>query len=227
MANGDTKQKILDAAEQLFANQGFAATSLRTIIRAAGVNTAAVHYHFGSREGLIEAVMQRRATPINQERLRELESLEAAYSDGSIPLDRLVEAFLGPPVRLHFDRTSGGSILPRLMARAITEADTDIHDMFKKLFGEVFMRFTGAFVRTLPGLSPVEIRWRMHFMLASLAFTIAVPDLQSGVRQPGEDLDAPGKPAQAESVDTVLGRLVSFVTAGMRTPAFQQTRAKV
>jgi AcrR family transcriptional regulator len=222
MSDIDTKARILDAAEQLFANQGFAATSLRTIIKEADVNTAAVHYHFGSREGLIEAVMQRRADPINNERLKELEELESKFEDGHVPLDRLVEAFVGPPVRLHYDKSSGDSIFPKLMSRAVTEANVDIHDMFKKMFGEVFMRFTSALMRTLPEFSPTEIAWRMHLMIGALAFTIMIPGLHSGHTLHGEDMGGATRFGQPDDVEVMLSRLVGFVSAGMRSPAPSQ-----
>ena len=69
MSATDTKQRILDVAEQMFADQGFAGTSLRSIIAAANVNLAAVHYHFKSKEALLEAVVLRRLGPLNQQRL--------------------------------------------------------------------------------------------------------------------------------------------------------------
>lgn len=214
MTDVDTRSKILDAAEQLFAQQGFAATSLRNIIKMASVNTAAVHYHFGSREGLIAAVMERRAAPMNEERLSALRELESRYGESGVPLEELVEAFVGPPIRLHYDRSSGDWLFPRLMSRAVTEADANVHDLFRKIFGEVLVRFTAAFARSLPGLSPMEIAWRMHFMIGALAFTIAIPSLHSSAHKAG----ASPFLAETTDVDTVLNRLIGFITAGMRTP---------
>ena len=72
----DTQQKILDTAERLFGEQGYAATSLRQVIAAAEVNVAAVHYHFGSKEDLLDAVVMRKAGPLTQERLARLEAVE-------------------------------------------------------------------------------------------------------------------------------------------------------
>ena len=69
MASAETKDRILDAAESLFARQGFSSTSLRSVIAEAGVNLAAVHYHFGPREELIRAVFARRFDPINRKRI--------------------------------------------------------------------------------------------------------------------------------------------------------------
>src|ERR1700682_6647964 len=71
-----TKARILDAAEALFMEHGFEATSLRTITAAAGANLAAVNYHFGTKEELFEAVLARRLDPMNQERIDLLDKVE-------------------------------------------------------------------------------------------------------------------------------------------------------
>ena len=76
----DTKQRILDSAERLFAEYGFAGVSLRTIIADAKVNLAAIHYHYRSKEALFDAVILRRLEPINRERLELLDAAGNAYS---------------------------------------------------------------------------------------------------------------------------------------------------
>jgi AcrR family transcriptional regulator len=72
LASKDTKERILDAAERLFAAHGFAGTSLRAVTKEAGVNLAAVHYHFGTKEDLLRAVLSRIVIPVNRERLEML-----------------------------------------------------------------------------------------------------------------------------------------------------------
>ena len=96
----NTRQRILDAAEKLFARHGFESTSLRSIIASAGVNLAAIHYHFRSKEGLIGAVIERRFAPVNDERLRLLAEYES-QADGRVPLvEEILEAFLAPMLRV-------------------------------------------------------------------------------------------------------------------------------
>src|SRR2546423_1616319 len=100
-ATVDTKQRILDVAEQQFAEQGFAGTSLRRIIAEAEVNLAAVHYHFHSKESLLEAVLMRRMAPLNEERLALLTSVEqGASKEEGAALEDILSAFIGPPMRL-------------------------------------------------------------------------------------------------------------------------------
>src|SRR6266513_6418043 len=85
-----TKERILDAAEGLFMEHGFEATSLRSITATAAVNLAAVNYHFGSKEELFQAVLTRRLDPMNQERLDLLTKLERGAAPGPLPCDRIL-----------------------------------------------------------------------------------------------------------------------------------------
>src|SRR5208283_4018233 len=94
----ETKQKILDTAERLFGDQGYAGTSLRHIIAEAGVNLAAIHYHFGSKEELLHRLIVRKAAPVNEERLALLDRYEAEAGSGSVPVEKLLQAFLKPPL---------------------------------------------------------------------------------------------------------------------------------
>src|SRR5262245_47010693 len=99
----DTKQRILDSAERLFADRGFAATSLRTIIADAKVNLAAIHYHFHSKEALFDAVIARRLEPINRDRLAMLEACERAAGDRPPKLESVLYAFVEPALRMGAD----------------------------------------------------------------------------------------------------------------------------
>jgi AcrR family transcriptional regulator len=88
-----TKEKILDTAERLIGEQGYAATSLRHVIAEAGVNLAAVHYHFGSKEELLDAVVVRKVTPLNEARIARLERVEAETGSGPLDVEKVLEAF--------------------------------------------------------------------------------------------------------------------------------------
>jgi AcrR family transcriptional regulator len=207
MSVATTKNKILDAAENLFASNGFAGTSLRAIIKKAGVNTASVHYHFGSKEGLIEAILHRRVGPFNQERLNLLDQLEARYPSGPLPLEEVIAAFLDPVIRAHVDRSRNIALFPRLMGRAITEPDKNVGDIFYKVFAEVIKRFYAAFERALPDLTQAEVKWRMHMMIGVMAFTVAVPAFHSDDEQ---------RALKTHDPDMILNQLVEFIAAGMR-----------
>lgn len=205
-----TKDKILDTAEKLFAAEGFAGTSLRAIIKTAGVNTAAVHYHFGSKDALIEAVLVRRAAPLNEDRIRLLDEHEARYPSGKLPIEGVIEAFLAPVMRVRPDARDGAELFPQLMGRAIAEPDERVGPLFQNIFGDVFDRFQSAFARALPDLSPEELQWRIHLMVGAMAFTAAVPKIQASV---------PRQLDESTGRDRMTSRLVGFLAAGMRAPA--------
>src|SRR5437764_11539624 len=94
----DTKQKILDAAEQLIAEQGYAATSLRQIISSAVVNLASIHYHFGSKDDLLHHLMLRKAGPVNEERIELLDRYAAEAGGAPLPIEKIFDAFFRPMV---------------------------------------------------------------------------------------------------------------------------------
>src|SRR5437660_735631 len=117
----DTKDRILDAAESLFLDHGFEATSLRQITAAAGVNLAAVNYHFGSKEELFQAVLTRRLDPMNQERIERLEKLEREASGKPLSCEKILFAMLIPALRLARDERRGGKNFLRLVGRAYAD----------------------------------------------------------------------------------------------------------
>lgn len=168
----DTRERILETAERLFAENGFEGASVRAITTDAQVNLAALHYHFGSKDQLIEAVFERRLTPLNRERLRRLSDLESFYGQQPIPIDRLCSAFVGPPLGLVQDPEAGGVVFTRLMARAYTQPGDFFERLVARQFSEVFKRFHTAFSKTLPLVDCLELCWRMHFMIGAMAHTL-------------------------------------------------------
>src|SRR6516165_9605193 len=92
----ETKDKIIETASRLFADQGYAATSLRQIIADAGVNLAAVHYHFGSKEELLDALVHLKAEPVNRERMSRLDRLEEQAAGSPLTVEEILRAFLEP-----------------------------------------------------------------------------------------------------------------------------------
>ncbi len=199
----DTKTSLLDAAERLFAEHGVTASSLRAITRAAGANLAAVHYHFGSKEALVQAVFARRLAPLNRQRLAALSRCEA---DGCRDLDAIVRAFVAPPLRMIRD-TPGGRDFARLVARAFLEPAAETRQLVLAQFEEVIGRFTAALGRALPGLDRDELHWRFHFMAGSMAFTAGLSHLVE--RRLGSG---------PTDVEQLIRRLSGFLAGGMTAP---------
>lgn len=201
-----TKQRIIEAAEHLFAEGGIAATSLRHITSRAGVNLAAVNYHFGSRDALIEAVYARRLQPLNMERLRRLDELETAGRP--ISLEDLIRAFIEPVLRISRDEELGGPLFIRMLGQSYTETSSRFERFFTGQYREVLERFAVALGGVLPELPREELYWRLHFMIGATAYTIADSQLLrliAGSERP-------------EDVELTLARLVPFLIAGFQAP---------
>lgn len=167
-----TRERILDAAEELFAELGIADTSLRALTRHAGVNLAAVHYHFGSKEGLLDAVVARIAGPINAERREALTRIEADATGGPEAAD-LLRAYFGPVVeRLATpERPERRVGLARLLARIESEPPGEIARLSWRHFGATAASYLKVLRRALPHLDPAIVSER--FRLANAVFTAA------------------------------------------------------
>jgi AcrR family transcriptional regulator len=193
----DTKTRILDAAEKLFGEKGFDATSLRDITTEADVNLAAVNYHFQSKESLIEAVIMRGAGPLNQKRLA---MLEAAGPEATI--EQILEAFVAPILEQNYDP------LAPLMARVLASPEI-MKRVMKHHMGTLSRRFADAIAIALPELSAPERVWRLHFTAGAMAHTVTRAPILRDVFGGVLDLD---------DRKLLIARLVRFAAAGFRAP---------
>lgn len=202
-----TRERLLDAAERLYSEQGIDATSLRAITAAADANLAAVHYHFGSKQALTEAVFGRRIVPLNEQRISRLDELERGGEP--VALSDIIEAFILPAFTVGRDPVHGGERFVRLMGRIYTEPGGELNDLLVQQFGSVMRRFTRALERALPHLSREEVLWRFHFMVGTMIHTVADPvkigRLSGGLCDP-------------EDVEGVTRRMVAFLAGGLRAP---------
>ncbi len=172
----NTRKAILDAAEKLFAEVGVEAASIRQITAAAGVNLAAVNYHFQSKDHLALEVVARRLQPLNQERLALLDAVEAeAAARGEVAsLEAVLEAFIRPSVE---DKVSGErreEAFICLMSRCFQEPKPEIQAFVSRQFSEIIRRFDAAILRAVPGLPPGELFWRMCFFVGSLHHSLSI-----------------------------------------------------
>ena len=206
----DTKTKILNAAEHLFALHGPNATSLRQVISRAKVNLASIHYHFGSKESLLQAILSRRLVPLNAQRLALLDEYERKSGKRAVPLPKVLEALVGPALRLSRDSQQGGAVFMRLLGRCVLEPDEKIQTMLNQQFHYVLERFTPALQRALPSLPPVDFFWRIHFLVGSMAHTMAdserLRSISSGLCDPND-------------TEGIIRRLVIFLNAGLKAKA--------
>ena len=200
----DTKRRILDAAESLMGDKGFTSTSMRDITAAAKVNLASVNYHFGSKEALLAAVLERRLQPINEMRLKLLDELELETTDTEPRHHKIVRAFLSPP----FDQQQRlDETFLRLLGRLHSETNDDFRQAFMSEYELVFQRFAVALQRSLPHLTNSNLPWRMLFMVGSMAFTMSWG--QSMMKREETEIKT--------SVE-VLEELIAFTCAGLAAP---------
>src|SRR5262245_15333107 len=160
----ETRDRILRAAEALFMEHGFAATSLRMITARAKVNLAAVNYHFGSKEALVREVFQRHLEPLNAARIAWLDRLEGQAQGQPLSVEHIVEAIVSPVLQVSRDPVKGGARFLRLLGRALSEGTDALRGVLPDHYREVVVRFKAALVRALPTVPETEIVWRMHFM---------------------------------------------------------------
>src|SRR5581483_1005549 len=165
-ASADTKTRLLREAERRFAEHGYDGVSLRQLTAAAGVNLAAVNYHFGSKEGLLAAIFESRCRPMNAERLRLLEACGAA--PGRPPLlEQILAAFIAPALTSTSD-AAGGATFTRLRAMLAVEHNDLARSLIAKHFDATSTRFVAALAQALPHLARAEVFWRFHFLLGTL-----------------------------------------------------------
>ncbi len=215
-AGQQTKTRILDAAESLFMEHGFDATSLRQLTASAGVNLAAVHYHFGSKEELLEAVLTRRLDPMNQERIERLSRLEAQAGGKPLTCEKILSAMLIPALRLARDEKRGGKNFLRLLGRAYADPAPFLRNFLSAQYAEVIDRYKEAFLRALPGLSRQELTWRLHFVMGALSYTLAGTDALKLLSRLA--------PGEKDNDELLLQRLAPFLVAGLKAPPLNEAR---
>ena len=212
--SADTKTRILDAAELLFMEHGFEATSLRQITAAAGVNLAAANYHFGSKEELFQAVLTRRLDPMNQERIERLERIERDAAGKPLSCEKILFAMLIPALRLARDEKRGGKNFLRLLGRAYADPAPFIRSFLSAQYAQMIARYKEAYLLALPHLSRQELTWRLHFVMGALSYTLAGTDALKLFAQVGA----------ADNDELLLQRLAPFLVAGLKAPAMGDTR---
>lgn len=164
-----TRKTILDTAERLLAEQGMA-VSLRRIMSEAKVNIAAIHYHFGDRQALIDALVDRRLGTINGARLKCL--AEARERSDPARLEELVQAFMGPSIEASLSADPGWQHFSRFLVWLVNDPQTTSRTLLKDVYGELHPRFQAAFRHQLPRLSETDFHWRYHSMIAIMAAAV-------------------------------------------------------
>jgi AcrR family transcriptional regulator len=190
MASDQTRTSILAAAERLYAERGFGDVTLRDIVAEAGVNLAAVNYHFGSKDELIAELFVTRSLATNRQRLNELKAAEEA-GGGRASIDSILRALVGPMLRGCLGPERERSTAARFMIRASIESVPPIRRIRNREIDHL-RKFAAAMRRALPGRDEVDFYWSLHFALAMAHQTIGDSERLTKLSEGLCDLDDVG-----------------------------------
>lgn len=202
-ATPSTRDRILGAAETLFARRGFDGASLRQLTSAAGVNLAAVNYHFGSKEKLVEEVFRRRLDAPNGDRMVALAKLGGKHP---ATLEEVLAAYIRPALELSHE--GNGALFMRVLARAFAEHDDTLRRFLSGNYGHVMRQLTAEFARLLPHLSKPELYRRIDLVTGALTHAMS----GFGMIQRKDHVSE-----QAHCEETVQ-HLIRFAAAGLSHP---------
>lgn len=207
MAQSETVERILDAAEQLFAEKGFAETSLRLITSKAGVNLAAVNYHFGSKKALIQAVFSRFLGPFCISLERELDRRQGK-PDSRASLEELLVMLVEQALTVKPRSGNDLSIFMRLLGLAFSQSQGHLRRYLEDMYGKVFRRYLVLLHEAAPRIPPLELFWRVHFMLGAASFSMSGIKALRAIAETDFGVDT--------SIEQVMRLMVPFLAAGMR-----------
>lgn len=208
MTRSDTRTSILDAAERLFAEHGFAETSLRAITSEADVNLAAVNYHFGSKKALIQAVFARYLDPFSEQLAVSLKEQE---HNSGITVEQVLALLME---RMASIESHNGQGLPRfmkLLGLAYSQSQGHLKRYLTDTYGDVMRQYFVLLRSACPELAPADLYWRSYFMLGSVVFTLSGAETLKAIARRDFAID--------DSTSTILTRMIPFLAAGLREPS--------
>ena len=200
------KDRILDAAEALFAKHGFDGVSMRKVAEDAGVDLALSSYHFGNKRGLFDAVLMRRAEVLNETRLAALERCKAEAGEGGPTVEAIINAFLEPMLAHGYQEDEGWRHYFELVAQVNSSFEWG-GQLMTKYFDPLVRKFIEALKTALRLADPADLYWCYHFLSGALTLTFAhtgrIDQLSDGI-------------AKSEDMVGAYERMVPFVAAGFR-----------
>lgn len=204
-SRSDTKTRILDAAEKLFAERGFSETSLRLITSKAEVNLASVNYHFGSKKELIRAVLARYLDVFMPAAANEITRLHVAPTQAS--LDDIFGSLIAPLLELNKLRTEGTTIFLQLLGRGYIESQGHLRWFITTHYGQHLATFVKAVSNSAPHIPPAEMFWRLHFTLGTIVFAMGSADALNEI--------AAAEFGEHNDIEAVLRKVIPYMAAGV------------
>ncbi|UCX04867.1 TetR/AcrR family transcriptional regulator [Shewanella sp. HL-SH8] len=204
----DTKTRILDSAEKLFAERGFSETSLRLITSKAEVNLASVNYHFGSKKELIRAVLARYLDVFMPAAANEIKRLHLAPEHA--PLNDIFSCLIKPLLELNKVRNGGTIIFLQLLGRGYIESQGHLRWFITTHYGQYLTTFVQAVTASVPHIPPVEMFWRLHFTLGTMVFTMASADALNEI--------AASDYGEHNNIEAIIRKVIPYMAAGVAVP---------
>jgi AcrR family transcriptional regulator len=198
-----TQEEILNVAEQVFAEHGYVATSLREIAARADVTQALVIYYFGNKQTLFEVLFKRRGLEISRDRQALLDALLAREARPSPRA--LIEAYLAPQFAMR-GSGPGGLAFVRMQARLHHEPDELAMRLRREVYDSSTRNYIAALERVVPGLSRADAHWRMMFAVGTYLYMLSGFDRLSDLSD-GE--------YNTDNTPEVIRRLTDFLVAGI------------
>lgn len=212
----DTKRRLLDAAERLFAERGFEGASMRAITQAAGASVSAANYHFGSKEALLRATLLRRVEPVNRRRFELMEEIERTGQGSTPAVEQILDAFLRPV----FEQIAASPEAPAryrgIAARLYSDPPEIVAALKPEIFGPISERFLELLGRALPDRTREELA-----LVLQLNVGLMVHVISGQLETPLGD-----RPGEAWFPDeALLRRVIAFAAAGVRAASAPELRA--
>lgn len=201
-----TRERILDAAEGLFAQRGFEGVTVRQIMSQAGADVALAYYHFKSKRDLFDAVLLRRAQTLNELRLEALEELESRYRDDPPDVEEIIEAFTRPLLEVLEREPEQWRDYMALVAQVNNSPEWG-GELMTRYFDPLVERFLDALRRALPGCREEDLYWSYHFLSGALTLTFA---------ETGRLDNLSGGLCRSADMAAANERMPRFVAAGFR-----------
>lgn len=201
-----TSEKILNAAEQLFAQSSYDSVSIRQITQTAGVKLALAHYHFGTKEALFEAVIKRRIGLLSDSRLQLLEYFRNQANGAPLSIEQIVHSFIMPYLFWHLNGGPGWRSYSRIVSSLLGYN----LGLLKDQFDATARLFQAEMRRSIPEANEASIQWGFDFMVGVMCNTFSEVDRIGGL----SDMHC-----SIENKEQACEYLLSFIVAGLKSLA--------
>ena len=213
-----TKDILLDTAECLFATRSVEAVSIRDITKEAGVNLAAIHYHFGCKADLVKAVFLRRLVPLDRRRAELLDELERCCGEKPPKLEDVLWILIYPLVEQGM-ANSQNQIFFQLMNRSVSEPNGEIRNLVREQTQAMKTRLDAAFLRAMPNLSAKDMHWTIGFVMGAIDHGLMLLSMDNQVRE-----GFFGDGTMDCNMEEFSQRLITFAAGGLKSslPKFKK-----